>query len=244
MGILDEAVDIKTLGQHNLWAIYGKSGSGKTKLASTFPKPMLYLRIGDDGSNTIANEEGISAIVVKDMGHLKELAKALIKDKSYASVVVDTFGMITNEWQDENVIQKKKKMTQQTWGDLKVDTEEFIRLFHKVSRKHCVVLTCHETTDIVEGMEDEILPDIRPSVTKGARTYLEGMCNYGIHTLKITKEVTDSEGVSSEVVKYAAELGANAYYWTKLQIDSSIKLPKRVINPSYAKFIKLIGGNK
>lgn len=240
MALLDSAVDIQELGQRNLWVLYGKSNSGKTHVASTFPKPLLYLQIGDDGSNTIAHVEGISAIPISSVKELKDIAKELLKDKKYVTVVVDTFSLMVNEWTDQNVISKNKKMTQQLWGELKTETEEVIKAMHKVAKRHIVVLTCHESTDAIEGMEDEIAPDIRPSVSKGARTYLEGMANYGIHTTKITKEVTKGNS-TKEIVKYAADIGPNPYYWTKLQIDPSIKVPKRIINPTYDKFMEIIG---
>lgn len=239
MGYLSEAVDISELGQRNLWVIWGKSNTGKTKVASSFPKPMLYIRIGDDGSNTIANVEGIQAIHADTTEKLKEIGKELLKDKKYKSVVVDTFSMMTNVWIDQNITQKKKKMTQQAWGDLKVETEELIKIFHEVAATHIVCLTCHESNDTIEGMEDEIIPDFRPNTTKGARTYLEGMANYGIHTAKMKKTVV-KDGVEKEVVKYVAHLGANSYYWTKLQIDPDIKVPDSVVNPTYDKIMKLI----
>ena len=239
MGILDEAVDIQELGQRNLWVLYGKSNSGKTWVASTFPKPMLYLQIGDDGSNTIARVEGIKAIRINTVQKLKTLSQELLKDRTYKTVVVDTFSLLVNEWTNEKVISKGKRMTQQLWGDLKIDQEEIIKLMYKIAQKRIVVLTCHESTDSIEGMEDEITPDVRPSVSKGARTYLEGMANYGIHTTKIVKEVTKGN-TTKEVVKYAADIGPNPYYWTKLQIDPSIKVPKRIINPSYEKFMAII----
>ena len=239
MGRLDSAVDIQELGQRSLWVLYGKSNSGKTYVASTFPKPLLYLQIGDDGSNTIASVEGIKAIPVTSVKDLKEIAKELLKDKQYKTVVVDTFSLLVNEWTEQNIISKGKRMTQQAWGDLKTEQEEVIKAMHRVAKKHIVVLTCHESIDAVEGMEDEISPDIRPSVSKGARTYLEGMANYGIHTTKITKEVVKGNSVR-DVVKYAADIGPNPYYWTKLQIDPSIKVPKRIINPTYSKFMEII----
>lgn len=239
MAILDEAVDIRDLGQRNLWVLYGKSNSGKTWVASTFPKPMLYLQIGDDGSNTIARVDGVKAIRVDSVQKLKDISKELLRDKSYKTVVVDTFSLLVNEWTGEKVTSKGKRMTQQLWGDLKIDQEEIIKLMYKIARKHIVVLTCHESTDSIEGMEDEITPDVRPSVSKGARTYLEGMANYGIHTTKIVKEVTKGN-TTKEVVKYAADIGPNPYYWTKLQIDPSIKVPARIINPSYDKFMAVI----
>lgn len=239
MGVLDSAVDIKDLGQRNLWVIYGKSNSGKTYVASTFPKPLLYLQIGDDGSNTIAHVDGIKAISISTISDLKEVSKELLKDKVYKTIVVDTFSLIVNEWTDANVISKGKRMTQQLWGDLKTEQEEIIKLMHKLSKRRIVVLTCHESMDSIEGMEDEISPDVRPSVSKGARTYLEGMANYGIHTTKVTKEIVKGN-TTKEVIKYAADIGPNPYYWTKLQIDPSIKVPNRIINPTYDKIIDII----
>lgn len=240
MGVLDDVVDIADLGQRNFYVVYGKSGSGKTFFGSTFPKPILYLQIGDDGSNTIADVDGIYAKRINTPEDLKSVGKELIKDKKYKTVFVDTFSMLTNEWQNENIIAKKKKMTQQAWGDLKVDTEELIRLFYKIALNHVVLFSCHEGVDSFEGMEDEILPDVRPNVTKGARTYLEGMANYGIHMTKLKKTI-EKDGIEKEVVRFAAHVGPNPYYWTKFQVSPSIKLPEVLYNPTYSKIQKLLG---
>ena len=239
--ILNTAVDISEVSSGKLVVLYGKSASGKTKVGSTFPKPMLYVKIGDDGVNTIKRFSGISIFEPRTTAELKQVFEELEKDKTYKSVFVDTFSLLVNEWKNENVIQKGKKMTQQLWGDLLTETEELIRLAHKLSKKKWVILSGHEVTDSIEGMEDELLPDVRISISKGARTYIEGMANFGIHTVKIQKESVDkTTGEVKEVVKYAADIGPNPYYWTKFQVDPKIKLPNRMINPSYEKIMKLI----
>lgn len=243
MSFLDSAVEIQELGQRNLWVLYGKSGSGKTKIAGTFPKPMLYAKIGDDGANTIARVPGIKGVQLESPKDLKTLVEELLKDKHYITFVADTFSLFVQEWKDQNVIKKKRKMTQQDWGNLATDSEEIIKLLHKLARRKIVVLTCHEAVGTIEGMEDEITPEVRPSVSKGVRTYLEGMANYGIHTTKILKEVTKGN-TTKEIVKFAADIGPNPYYWTKLQIDPAIKVPARIINPTYDKFMEVIGAVK
>lgn len=243
MGYLDEVVDISELGQRKLVVLYGKSNSGKTEVGSTFPKPMLYIQVGDDGSNTISYKEGIKAIRANNCDMLKSILTELIgkKKTGYASIFCDTFSTLTNIWVDENVVKKKKKMTQQAWGDLKVETEELIRMFHQLADKHWIILSCHEANDTLEGMDEEILPDIRPSTTKGARTYLEAMANYGIHTTRLQKNVIE-DGVEKTLVKYAAHIGPNNYYWTKLQIPKTIKVPQMIVNPSFDKLQKIING--
>ena len=222
--------------------IYGKSASGKTQLLSTFPKPLLYLQIGDDGSNTISGVDGIKAIRVGELTELKEIAQELKKDTTYATVAVDTFSMVVNEWIDQNAIKKKKRITQQMWGDLKTDTEELIKLFHLLAKNKIIVLTCHEVADTLEGFEDEIAPDVRPSVSKGARTYLEGMANYGIHTTVLNKEKEKPDGTVVLVTRYAIHLAANPYYWVKTQKPAEIQLPKLVYNPTYDKITKILKG--
>lgn len=242
MSFIDGATPVSDIPNGKLVVVYGRSGSGKTWFGGTFPKPMLLLKIGDDGGNTIKNVDGIFVKEVDKISNLKLALKECLNDKKYKTVFIDTFSLIVNEWKEENVLSKNKKMTQQSWGDLLSDTEECIRLAHKLSLKKWVLLSCHEVTDSIEGLEDELLPDVRVSVSKGARTYLEGMANYGVHMIKVQKEVDDPKTGETELrVKFAGEIGPNPYYWTKLQIDPSIKVPKRIINPSYQKLMKVLG---
>lgn len=244
MGYLDDAVDINELGQSNLWVIYGKSGSGKTHVLSTFPKPLLYLQFGDDGSNTIADVDGIKAIRVTSLSQLKEIAYELRLDSKYKTVAVDTFSLVVNEWIDANATKKKKRVSQQMWGDIKTDTEELVREFKLLANDRIVVLTCHEATDVIDGMEDEIMPDVRPSVSKAARTYLESVANFGVHTTVLNREKQNEDGTTATEVKYAAHLSGNPFYWTKLQKPAGVKVPQRMINPTYSKIVKMMKGDK
>lgn len=237
--MIEKAIDIKEFSQGKFVALYGKSGSGKTTLGSTFPKPMLYVKIGDDGGSVIKDVDGIDAIEIENVKDINLIIKDLMSDKKYKSVFLDTFTLIVNEWKNENIVEKKKKMTQQSWGDLLVDTEEMIRKLHRLSRKKWVIISGHEVTDSIEGMEDELLPDVRVAVSKGARTYLEGMVNYGLHTIVVEKEV-EKDGEDVTVTKHAVDIGPNPYYWTKFQTVKSKKIPKRMFNPSFKKLNDLM----
>lgn len=234
---------ISELPEGKLVVTYGRSGSGKTWFGGTFPKPLLLLKVGDDGGNTIKKVDDVYVKEITTTGQLKDTLKSLLKDEEFVTVFVDTFSLLVNEWKNENIISKKKKMTQQAWGDLATDTEECVRLAHKLSKKKWVVLSCHEVTDTVEGMEDELLPDVRCSVSKGVRSYLEGMANYGLHMVKIQKEVENKKGETELKVRYAADIGPNPYYWTKIQADPSIKVPKRIINPTFDKLMSIVNAD-
>lgn len=237
--MLENVTSIKEFSQGKFVALYGKSGSGKTTLGATFPKPMLYVKIGDDGSSVIKDIDGIDAIEITKASQVRTLIKELKSDKKYKSVFLDTFTLIVNEWKQENIVSKKKKMTQQSWGDLLVDTEEIVRELHALSKHKWVIISGHEVTDSIEGMEDELLPDVRMAVSKGARTYLEGMVNYGLHTIVIEKEV-EKDGEAKTVTKHSIDIGPNPYYWTKFQSVKSKKIPKRMLNPTFEKLNELM----
>lgn len=242
--MLEKAVPISASTQSALWVLYGKSASGKTTLASTFPKPLLYLAIGDNGQESIRDVEGIDIVTVSNVVELNEALEDLKKDHNYASVLVDTFGLVINEWIEAEVVSKKKKMTQQSWGELKTETETLIRKLKMLANGRIVVLTCHEVTDTIEGMEEEITPDVRPNVSKGARTYLEGMANYGIHCTVVQKEKTMEDGTTKVLKKHAVHLDAHPYYWVKTQKPKSIKLPAILLDPTYDKIVALIQGKQ
>ena len=80
--ILNTAVDISEVSSGKLVVLYGKSASGKTKVGSTFPKPMLYVKIGDDGVNTIKRVSGISIVEPRTTAELKQVFEELEKDKT------------------------------------------------------------------------------------------------------------------------------------------------------------------
>lgn len=237
--MLENTTSIKDFSQGKFVALYGKSGSGKTTLGATFPKPMLYVKIGDDGSSVIKDVEGIDAIEISKISEINVLIKELEADKKYKSVFFDTFTLIVNEWKNENIVAKKKKMTQQSWGDLLTDTEEIVRKLHRLSKNKWIIISGHEVTDSIEGMEDELLPDVRMAVSKGARTYLEGMVNYGLHTIVIEKDV-EKNGETKTVTKHAVDIGPNPYYWTKFQCVKAKKVPKRMLNPTFEKLQDLM----
>lgn len=245
MSLLSKAKPIGQMSKGSLWVIYGKSGTGKTQVLSTFPKPMLYLQFGDDGTGTIGDVEGIDGIPVATLSELNDIIDELMKgDSKYKSVACDTFSLAVQEWIDENSVKKKKRMTQQMWGDIKTDTEELIRSFKRLSVKGFIVaLTCHEVADSIDGFEEEITPDVRVSVSKGARTYMESMANVGIHTTIVVREKRVDDEIK-EIPVYAAHVGPNPYYWTKTQKPAGIKVPSMVANPTYSKIIKLLKGDK
>ena len=56
-----KAVDLQ---KHRTWVFYGRSASGKTTLASTFPGKKLLIDIRDEGTDSILDVKDLDVLPV------------------------------------------------------------------------------------------------------------------------------------------------------------------------------------
>jgi DNA replication protein DnaC len=117
-------------------ALYGRSGTGKTTLAASWPKPILYLNIRDNGEESISDVEGIDVVDIESSEDLLEqilwLHKKASKDKLvYKTIVLDTMSqlqtLLVEEMGATKKIPKGKRagdfgvLTRQDWGKISGD---------------------------------------------------------------------------------------------------------------------------
>jgi len=117
-------------------AIYGRSGTGKTTLAASWPKPILYLNIRDNGEESISDVEGIDVVDIESSEDLLEQVLWLHKKASkgklvYKTIVTDTMSqmqtMLVEEMGATKKIPKGKRagdfgvLTRQDWGKISGD---------------------------------------------------------------------------------------------------------------------------
>ena len=135
-----------------VYIIYGKSGTGKTVLASTFPKtkeaPMLYLDILEGGIGSVAakDKELIDWVPIETFEELDEVLEDVVRGYSevdgkqvpvkYSTIVVDSLTQL------EFIIKKhlksssnKTSMTLQLWGQAKDSQEDVLILKRREADK-------------------------------------------------------------------------------------------------------------
>lgn len=251
--MIEQAKPLKDIPQNKLVVIYGKSSTGKTTLAATFPKPLLYVRIKDDGVNSISNVEGVDIIEADTVNDIFLVSQEIIKATKYQTVLFDTFSFITEMWKEEQLSIKGSakgnklsvdRMSQPMWGDLQTVTNATINNLAKASKDKWVIVTGHQVVEVLEGLEDELTPDGRIAINKASRNHLEGLANIGLHTTRVKKETMAADGSTATKVKYAVDIGPNVTYWTKVQTTKDIKIPKRIINPTFDKIMEVINGTR
>lgn len=125
---------------HSIDLYMGKPKSGKTLIAGSYPKPMLYISVGNDGGGRVLlmkyrDDVQKGLIKVKNLkndpivnGKINEtscekLAKLLAElrktdaDK-FKTIVVDTVGALQDDYKSYLEFTKKKSLSQPEWGDV------------------------------------------------------------------------------------------------------------------------------
>jgi len=233
----------------NLWMIYGLSSTGKTTFCGTFPN--LVMISFDDGAASIQDVQGgkidfYDEDLVKKEPRLFDrmlyIIDNLIKQgKTDYTFAFDTFTVFVGELKSEILKDSKyDSMTKNMWGDLSSLVDIVIDKLVELSKLSRVVLTAHQTVEKATGVDDELIPEVSPSLSPASRRHMQGKVNYAIHTTILNK--MDSDGVMKVV--YGCHLGKNPYYWTKTQKPKNIELPEVVYWPTYKKIKKLLGGTK
>ena len=126
---------------HSIDFYIGKPKSGKTLIAGSYPKPLLYISIGNDGGGRVLlmryrNDVEKGLIKVKNLKNdpiinskiqttsIEKLAKLLAElrkpdaDK-FKTIVVDTVGAMQDDYKTYLEFTKGgKSLSQQEWGDI------------------------------------------------------------------------------------------------------------------------------
>lgn len=236
MSILAQAKPLEIReGSFNI--ILGEPGSGKTTLSGTYPSPILYVKLADDGGEKVL--EGKTDIDVLQLttdsfflatkgkqgqrmaDKLRELIYELLKtDHKYKTIVVDPFTELGIDM--ENVMMKLKGGRALSFDDRSGIQSVIHPLFkglQLLSESMHVVLPCHvkpfENTDT---LSEETYFKMLPSFTQSTAKEL---CKYAdmIMYISIRAEGGEDElSIKGSTHKRIGIVGANPILPTKIRL--------------------------
>jgi hypothetical protein len=185
-------------------SIYGKGKTGKTRLACTFPKPMLLIGT-EDGSESVRGRVGVDFVRIMSANHLEDLCQTVATGKSfwkgktklnnqsgdpYLSACLDTGGglqdIVLKEFKglDEIPVQLSWGIaTQQDWGGITEQWKEHVRRFIRLAETHQkhIAIIAHERefkSDDRAEVSDIIIPNVGSALTPKATAWLNGAVSY------------------------------------------------------------------
>jgi len=234
--------------------IYGRSGTGKTTLACTFPKPLLLIG-AEDGTRSVHNVNGVDFVPITTSGELTELTEYVIQSDKYKTVVLDTASslqdMILKEIMgiDELPAQKSWGMaSRDQYGQCSLQTKERLRAL--LNLKDCnVVILAQEREFNTESDGSLLMPYTGSALTPSVTGWLNPACDYicqtfirqrtELRTIKIGKKVSKKEQ-TIKGVDFCLRVAPDPVFMTKFRLPKGTELPEFLIDPNYEAIDKLI----
>ena len=237
---------------------YGRSGTGKTSLAATFPGPVLLIDVMDEGTDSISDVKGIDVTEVTSLEELEDIYWFLKDgDHKYKTVIIDTVSQLQMVCLEEIVGEGKKgkkvgdwgSMSQKQWGQIASYMKEWLINFRDLSRYELDIVFLAQdrvfNASEEEAGDGEIMPEVgpglSPSVAKTLAAAVSMVGNTFIRSREVVKEVNGKK-VRRQKTEYCLRVGPNPVYTTKVRKPRGNVAPDFIIDPSYDAIIDLIEG--
>ena len=242
--------------------LYGKSGTGKTTLWSTFPSPILAIvcsgsmKPGELRSiNTKENRKRIQQVTIQNSLEIKELIDFQKETEKFKTIVLDhasglqDFVLKEILGLDELPAQSSWGMAkQQDWGQCGLRMKELLRALLGLDCN--VVIVAQERDFNADTESDLLMPFVASALTPSVVGWLNPTCDYICQTFirQKTKTVTRKIGGKTTTttqkgkgVEYCLRTAPDEIYTTKFRIPRGGEaLPDVIVDPSFSKIKKLI----
>lgn len=233
-------------------------------MASTFPKPQLYINIRDNGTGSISDVEDIDVVDVNSAEEMKDLILWLHKQGKklkYKSIVLDTLTqfqqILVEEICEKKSLGKGKTagdfgtMTMQEWGMVAGDLKSLIMDIRNLDVDVCFI--AQERKFNVDDEESdgysELLPEVgnrlMPSVNSDLNASVTIVGNTFIR-VKVTKKKIKTKKrhkIKTTVEKlYCLRVGPNEVFTTKIRKPKGVEAPDYIVDPTFRKIQDVMKG--
>ena len=246
-----EFVDPKSEEEHLNCLFYGKPGSGKTTLATTFPKPLLLIDMKDEKGYLIAKKvKGVTVVRAKSVEELYAIYWHLKSNpKKFKTVVLDTISagqalfledlrarkkpnLDPNKVSNYGVLSRQDWMeVSQSYGPLLIDFRDLE--MNTVYLSHEKVFNSSDEEGEDDRIDPSVGPRVMPSISSSLLAAVDFIGNCFIRQTK-TKNSIDSQ--------YCLRVGAHPVYITKVRVPKNQEVKPVMVDASYDDIIDLIEG--
>lgn len=232
---------------------YGRSGTGKTTLASTYPKKILVLDFKDRGTDSIRDVKDIDLLPIGDWSDVEDIYWAIYRDpERYKTVVLDTVNgmqnLVISKIKFDNKIDESDSLSRRNWGEVSGMMNTWLMNFRDLPM-HVVFLAPDRVKNSSDDDEDvsqeegrlepEVGPALTPSVARSLNAAVKVIGNTYIRQRHKVKG-----GKTVEITGYMLRVGPHPYYITKIRSPKQFKVPGSILNPNFEKIIKVMKGEQ
>lgn len=246
--ITDRINPVTSLGLVLAALFYGRAGTGKTTVASTFPKPLLHLDIREKGTDSIADVEDVDTIQVNSWDEFEQIYWYLASaENKYKTVVIDAVSQL-QDFAVEKAMEEDGKtneiVTKRQWGSAAGKLKTWIINYRDlVDRDLNVVFLAHDrVNEGDEGEDGELTPTVGPRLMPSVASIMTASVKLiGNTFIRETHEKLEGGKMKRNVV-YCMRIGPHAYYETKIRQPKGSFTPDIIENPDYNVMVSLMKG--
>lgn len=230
--------------------IYGRSGTGKTTVAATFPKPSLILDIREKGTDSISNVEGVNRIRIEEWAEIEEVYWYVKsgRGKSLKTIIIDQVGAMQDLAMVEALSMKNKKpgdqVTKQDFGNAAGLMKVWLMNYRDLvdESKHVLFLSHDRVTGGDEEDDNgQIDPVVGARLMPSVSSFLNGLVGF-IGNTYIREEFELVGGKRHRRTHWSMRLGPHPYYTTKIRSPVGFEIPSSIDNPAYDDIAAIIRG--
>ena len=250
-GIESKLVDLTELETPMVITLYGRPGSGKTTIAGSGPKPMLFIDVKDKGTESLKRpdlgEGDITVFEVTDLDEVYELYDYIVDNPGkYKSVVIDHLTAL-QDLSHEKVREEegKTKMSQQLFGFSSSYLKEIISMYKELTDLGITpIFLAEDRLESGDGEgEDQLLPEVGPGIMPSVSRFLCAASRVIGHTYLQERVEKTKDLKVRRTIEYRLRLGPNPYYITKVTRPKGNYCPAYLVDPSYQDLVDIIKGN-
>jgi hypothetical protein len=259
--ILDSIVPVSELPDTGLRiGIYGRSGTGKTTLASDFAKlgPALLVR-ANEGTKSVRKVKNLFATkILESAQDLTDIVEQVGTD--YTTLILDE----VTTYQDLvlcDVMDWTQVPSQLAWGDVAQSNWQEVGQQMKARLRDLLNLTLQGVNVILLAQErafeaseedDILIPYVMFAASPSVATWIAREVDYAVQTYVQITEKTKLVKVAGrakpirkrmEVPEFCLRTGPHPVFYSKFRKDKEQVLPEHIVDPTCEKIQSIIDGS-
>lgn len=250
--LLDRAIPVADVPSYHAALLYGESGTGKTTLAATYPKPILLLDLKEQGTETIKRVPNVKVLTIASWEEYQEVYWELEDDTYYQTIVhdqVSALQAIGIEYiRDQEKMEPDEMFSKRNWGQLSGLMQQWLLNHRNLAQKgKNVIFIAHQRTfgGEEESEDEQMAPRIGARLSPSIESFLNGAVSVIGNTFIRERwvQLDPKKPKKTREVKYCLRIGPHGSFRTKIRKPPESELPDVIVNPTYEKLMALTRGD-
>lgn len=251
---MDRVQPVEELPDILTCVFYGRSGTGKTTIAGTFPAPMIFLDIGEQGTDSVADIEGANVLKIKEWRDIEDIYWEIKEGgpELFRTVNIDALHSMQTlaiiEAKARNNMSPDDKTSQRIFGEASGLMQQWLTNYRDLMDEGIHVnFLAHDkvfSQDTDDDSVDTIAPEVGPKLMPSLSGFIQGQVKIVGHTY-ISETITKAKIAGQKknrVINYRLRIGPHSYYGTKVRKSKSIDLPEFINDPDFDKIMAVRKG--